>query len=224
MVSNKECGASDLATSTSTDFKASRGNSAWSASMTMGSCGLTCLISSATKAPSKRPKWYSRTIASTDCDIKSRKPSLPVVAVISPYPFSFNRFNWVGSRCIHSKVLVAAMLKLYKRKLYPILFNIAHKQECRGEKVLLLCLLDPFRARSFVCPELLRSKGLSTGAASPLWVLSHQASLSEAEPAIFAGMKRHYQFTATLQALSLSHSHVVTTSLAAFVWSQLNTS
>src|SRR5207249_5237304 len=80
------------------------------------------------------------------------------------------------------------------------------------KKVLLLCLLDHFRANSFLCPELFRSKGLSTGAASPLWVWSHQASRAEAEPAIFAGMKRHHQFTATLQALSLSHIHVATTS------------
>jgi hypothetical protein len=92
-----------------------------------------------------------------------------------------------------------------------------------AEKGLLLCLPDHFRVRSFVRPELLRSKSLSTGAASPLWVGSDQVSRAKAEPAIFAGIERHHQFTATLQALSLSHSHVVTTRLAVIVWSQLNT-
>jgi hypothetical protein len=29
------------------------------------------------------------------------------------------------------------------------------------------------------------------------------------EPAMFTGTERHHQFTATLQALSLSHSHVL---------------
>ena len=65
-------------------------------------------------------------------------------------------------------------------------------------RVSMTCLLDHFRVGSFVCPELLSSKGLSTGVASPLRVLSHQGSLAKAEPAIFAGMERHHQFTAAL--------------------------
>ncbi len=84
-------------------------------------------------------------------------------------------------------------------------------------------LLGHFRARPPVCPKLLCSKGLSTGAASPLCVWSHQVSRARAEPGIFAGTERHHQFTTACQALSLTHRHVVTTSLAAFVWSQLNT-
>ena len=69
------------------------------------------------------------------------------------------------------------------------------------------CLLDHFCAGSLVCAELLCSKGMSTGTASPLCIRSHQAS--RAQPAIFAGTERHDELATALKALSLSHSHLV---------------
>ncbi len=44
--------------------------------------------------PSKRPNWLSSTIASTGRNIKRRRPSAPLVAVSSSYPFCSN--NSVG--------------------------------------------------------------------------------------------------------------------------------
>ena len=41
----------------------------------MGISGRTRLISSAMTAPSRRPRWYSSTMASTDVDMKSRRAS-----------------------------------------------------------------------------------------------------------------------------------------------------
>ncbi len=105
MVATRKCWPSDLTTMASTDFKASSGNSKLSHTMTMGIWGLTCLISEATTAPSSKPRWYSITTASTACDIKSRKPSTPQVAVKRRYPFCFRWSNCSGSRCMQSKVL-----------------------------------------------------------------------------------------------------------------------
>jgi len=80
--------------------------------MTIGTCGLARRISSATTAPSDRPTQYSTTTASTGCDIKSRKPSLPLVAVTNPYPFSRKRAHSSGSRCMHRTVLFLAILQV----------------------------------------------------------------------------------------------------------------
>lgn len=73
-----------------------------------------------------------------------------------------------------------------------------------------LCLFDQFRTRALVGAKLLRSKCMSTGAASPLCV--RRAGV---EPSIFAGMKCHHQLTAAFEAMSSSHSDLDTTSLAA---------
>src|SRR5271168_1470375 len=52
-------------------------------------------------------------MASTERDIKSRRPSCALVAVTKLYPFSCSRFSWAGSRWMQRRVLVA-MPYLYK--------------------------------------------------------------------------------------------------------------
>jgi len=92
--------------------------------------------------------------------------------------------------------------------LLRVLCGVAHYMELALRRTLVIgCLLDHFCAGSLVCAELLCSKGMSTGTASPLRVRSHQAS--RAQPAIFAGTERHDQLATAFKALSLSHSHLV---------------
>ncbi len=82
-----------METSASTNFKAPSGNSACSPNMTIGTFGRTCLISAAMNEPFRTPRWCSITIASTVRDEKSRKPSWPLVAVTSSYPFSSSKLS-----------------------------------------------------------------------------------------------------------------------------------
>ena len=92
--------------------------------------------------------------------------------------------------------------------LLKVMYGVAHHMELALRRRLITgCWLDHFRASSLVCAELLCSKGMPTGAASPLCIRSHQAS--HAQPAIFAGAERHNQLATAFKALSLSHSHLV---------------
>src|SRR5208283_2012903 len=82
----------------------------------MGTSGRARLISLAMVAPSRRPRWYSRTTASTGRDINIRRPSEPLVAVASSYPCSCNKLSCSASRWIHRSVLLVAMGTIYIRQ------------------------------------------------------------------------------------------------------------
>src|SRR5260370_26290158 len=81
--------------------------------MIMGTCGLTFFISAATAAPDTRLNSQSSTTASTDSEMKSWRASDPLPAVTKSYPFSFNKLSWAGSRCMHSRVWLAAIEVMY---------------------------------------------------------------------------------------------------------------
>src|ERR1700741_5359909 len=63
-------------------------------------------------APSKKPRGYSSTMASTCRVMNRRKPSWPLFAVRTSYPFFLSKLSGDGSRWMQSNVVVVAILDM----------------------------------------------------------------------------------------------------------------
>src|ERR1017187_2450173 len=87
--------------------------------------------------------------------MKSRRPSAPLVAVASSYPFSLNKLSSAASRCMHSRVLLVVMPFIYIRRasqgsVQNCSIHTAHKAPRRNQS-------SQATERSHLCPRHFRS-------------------------------------------------------------------
>jgi len=120
-------------TNASTDSKAASDNSAFSANMTMGILGRSCLISEAISEPCSRLRLYSSTTASTGSDARSCSPSCALAAGSTLYPFFCSTRIRAGSRWMHSRAGRGAIWPhMYHYRVPRSVHNCTPSPECQG--------------------------------------------------------------------------------------------